>query len=49
MAFDTQSGLLKCSSCGRTDKIENIPGKSDSASDGDFTYDMDEDDKKAAE
>ncbi|MGB4661738.1 MAG: hypothetical protein WBI07_21370 [Mobilitalea sp.] len=49
MAFDSQSGLLKCASCGRADKIENIPGKSDPASDGDFTYDMDEDDKKAAE
>jgi DNA-directed RNA polymerase subunit RPC12/RpoP len=47
MAFDSQSGLLRCASCHRTDKIENMAGKN-AAPDGSFTYEMDDDDINAA-
>ncbi len=47
MAFDTQSGMLRCGSCGRTDHIEEMAGKHSSG--GDASYDMDDEDRKAAE
>ena len=48
MAFDSQTGLLRCGSCGRTDNIEKMAGKTVSSPDGDVTYEMDEDDVNAA-
>ncbi len=48
MAFDSQTGLLRCASCGRTDNIENMAGKTADPAEGDFTYQMDEEDLKAA-
>ncbi len=47
MAFDTQTGLLRCASCGRTDKIENIP-KPEENEDETIHYDADDDDINAA-
>ena len=47
MAFDSKSGMLRCDSCGRTDNIENMAGKK-STSPGTYTYEMDEEDKRAA-
>lgn len=47
MAFDTQSGMLRCGSCGRTDHIEEMAGKHSSG--GDASYEMDDEDRKAAE
>lgn len=48
MAFDSQTGMLRCGSCGRTDNIEQMAGKSKSSG-GDYTYQMDEEDRQAAE
>ncbi len=48
MAFDSQTGMLRCASCGRTDNIEQMAGNSNTQ-DGDYTYDMDDEDRKAAE
>ena len=48
MAFDSQTGLLRCGSCGRTDNIEKMAGKTVSSPDGDVTYEMNEDDVNAA-
>lgn len=48
MAFDTQSGRLRCASCGRTDNIENMAGNNNSQPDGDYTYQMDDEDINAA-
>lgn len=47
MAFDSQTGQLRCESCGRTDKIEEMAGNN-AHTGGDFSYEMDEDDIKAA-
>ncbi|MFT4147126.1 MAG: TFIIB-type zinc ribbon-containing protein [Mobilitalea sp.] len=47
MAFDTQSGMLRCGSCGRTDHIEDMAGKH--SDHGDASYDMDDEDRKAAD
>lgn len=49
MAFDTKSGLLRCDSCGRTDSIEKMAGEKSTSSDGTITYNIDEEDRKAAE
>jgi DNA-directed RNA polymerase subunit RPC12/RpoP len=48
MAFDTVSGMLKCSSCKREDSIEKLAGQPDLPDNAEVTYDMDEDDKRAA-
>ena len=47
MAFDTQTGLLRCSNCGRTDNIENMP-KPDENEDETTHYDADDDDINAS-
>ncbi len=47
MAFDTQTGLLRCSNCGRTDNIENMP-KPGENEDETIHYDADDDDINAA-
>lgn len=49
MAFDTNSGMLSCTSCGRKDSIENMAGKPNLPRGAQVSYDMDDDDKKAAE
>jgi DNA-directed RNA polymerase subunit RPC12/RpoP len=46
MAFDSQTGLLRCASCGRTDNIEQMAGK-DGQNVGDVHYEMDDDDMNA--
>ena len=46
MAFDSQSGMLRCGSCGRTDDIDKMAGGKSSKG-GKITFDMDEDDKRA--
>ncbi|MGF7145439.1 DNA-directed RNA polymerase subunit RPC12/RpoP [Anaerotaenia torta] len=48
MAFDTLTGSLRCASCGRTDNIDNRKGTAGSGEEGDFRYEMNEDDIKAA-
>jgi uncharacterized Zn finger protein (UPF0148 family) len=48
MAFDSQTGLLRCASCGRTDNIEKMADKTVDSDDGTVTYDRDEEDTKAA-
>jgi DNA-directed RNA polymerase subunit RPC12/RpoP len=48
MAFDSQTGLLRCASCGRTDNIERMAGKEAVPPDADVSYDMDDDDRNAA-
>ncbi len=47
MAFDSQTGMLRCGSCGRTDNIEKMAG-GETPSDDDIRYDMDDDDINAA-
>lgn len=49
MAFDTSSGNLKCGSCGREDNIEKMAGQPDLPNNAEISYEMDEDDKRAAE
>ena len=48
MAFDSQTGQLRCASCGRTDKIENMPKDAEGNEDDSFKYEMDDDDINAA-
>jgi len=48
MAFDSQTGLLRCSSCGRTDNIEKMASKTVDSDDGTVTYDRNEEDTQAA-
>lgn len=48
MSFDTQSGMLRCGSCGRTDRIDQMAGKQHSSG-GDYSYKMDEEDRRASE
>lgn len=48
MAFDSQTGSLRCASCGRTDNIDNMKKNAASDEDGTFHYEMDEEDIKAA-
>ena len=47
MAFDSQTGMLRCLACGRTDQIEGMakPGKNKNET---IHYNMDEEDQKAA-
>ncbi len=47
MSFDSQTGQLRCASCGRLDNIEQMAGNKHHG--GDYSYKMDEDDKKAAD
>ena len=48
MAFDSQTGFLRCSSCGRTDNIDNMKKNAETNTDEGFLYEADEDDIKAA-
>jgi DNA-directed RNA polymerase subunit RPC12/RpoP len=48
MAFDSQTGLLRCQSCGRTDDIEKMTGGHHSHGEGSVSYDMNEEDEAAA-
>ncbi len=48
MAFDSQSGFLRCASCGRTDNIENMKKNAERNEDETFHYEADEDDINAA-
>ncbi len=48
MAFDSQTGLLHCANCGRSDKIENMPKQDWDQDDASYHYEMDDDDKDAA-
>lgn len=48
MAFDSQTGMLRCDSCGRTDNIERMAGKENIPRDADVKYEMDDDDVNAA-
>lgn len=49
MAFDAQTGLLRCASCGRTDNIEHMAGSKHASPGGEYKYEMDEDDARAAD
>lgn len=49
MEFDTSSGSLKCGSCGREDSIEKLAGQPDLPANAEVSFEMDEDDKRAAE
>lgn len=49
MAFDSSSGMLRCASCGRMDKIEKMAGEDDTPSDADYSYELDDKDREAAE
>lgn len=48
MAFNAETGMLSCDSCGRTDNIEQMAGEKHSSSGGTYSYDMDEKDEEAA-
>ncbi len=48
MAFDSQSGFLRCASCGRTDNIENMKKNAEKDEDDTIRYEADEDDINAA-
>ncbi len=48
MAFDSQTGFLRCASCGRTDNIENMKKNTGMKDGEDFHYDANEEDIKAA-
>ena len=48
MAFDTQTGMLRCASCHRTDNIEQMAGNKGHQG-GDYTYDMDDEDRRNAD
>jgi DNA-directed RNA polymerase subunit RPC12/RpoP len=48
MAFDSHTGMLRCDSCGRTDNIEKMAGKKDTAANAEIKYEMDDDDVSAA-
>ena len=47
MAFDTESGKLKCGSCGRKNTIEEMAGNKHHPKKVKVSYNMDDDDKKA--
>lgn len=49
MAFNSQTGLLRCASCGRTDNIEQMAGKETTPPGADVKYDMNDEDRQAAE
>ena len=48
MAFDSTTGMLRCASCGRTENIEKMADHHDIPEDGTVSYEMDEDDARAA-
>ena len=48
MAFDANTGTLRCDSCGRTQTIEHMAGTKDLPRDAEVKYEMDEEDLKAA-
>lgn len=48
MAFDSETGMLRCESCGRTDNIEKMAGGKHFHGNETVTHEMDEDDIKAA-
>jgi len=48
MAFDSQTGMLRCASCGRTDNIDQMAGHKSTSQPGDVSYEMNEEDVKAA-
>lgn len=48
MAFNAETGMLRCDSCGRTDNIEEMAGEKHKPSDGTYSYEMDEEDEAAA-
>jgi DNA-directed RNA polymerase subunit RPC12/RpoP len=44
MAFDSNTGMLRCASCGRTDNIGKATGNPDPSDDDSIKYEMDEED-----
>ncbi|MDF2908132.1 MAG: ydjG, partial [Herbinix sp.] len=48
MAFDSQSGFLRCASCGRTENIENMKKNAEKNEDESIHYEADEEDINAA-
>jgi DNA-directed RNA polymerase subunit RPC12/RpoP len=48
MIFDSSLGKLLCHSCGRTDDIEKMTGENNAPSGGTYSYEMDEEDERAA-
>jgi len=48
MAFDSDLGLLRCGSCGRTDIIEKSTEETDNSGEDNISYEMDENDTEAA-
>lgn len=47
MGFDSDTGMLRCNSCGRTDNIKDMAKGSHDPSEGDISYDKDEHDTAA--
>lgn len=47
MAFDSQTGFLRCSNCGRTDNIENMKKNAEMNEDETIHYEADDDDINA--
>jgi DNA-directed RNA polymerase subunit RPC12/RpoP len=48
MAFDSQTGFLRCASCGKTENIDNMKKDADTNEDESVHYEADEDDLNAA-
>ena len=48
MAFDSQTGYLRCASCGRTENIETMKKNAEENEDETIHYEADEDDIKSA-
>lgn len=48
MAFDSQTGMLRCASCGRTDNIERMGGQDNIPHDAEIKYEMNDEDIHAA-
>lgn len=48
MAFDTTTGKLKCASCGTIEDIEKMTGKNNSHDEHTVSYDLSDEDAKAA-
>ncbi len=49
MAYDSESGMLRCGSCGRTDNIEEMAGVKNLPKDATITYDKNSEDVAAEE
>ena len=49
MAYDSESGMLRCGSCGRTDNIEEMAGVKNLPKDATITYDKNSEDASAEE